>query len=339
MPKLIKPTISSLLVGLVLLSVLCWSDSFLSVRAPVNSPNYLFEGWLNPVDFEQGALLMKEIPDARVFIVGQTYEAVPLDRMKKDPLTTNKMGVVMMTNSCLVIRPEYLDWRRDLDSVDVVIRMQGGAADGIFAHAHLVADGKIVNSFFSTSAMEEYRTVLPAGRGLNSLSLYYDNDYAKVNEGRYLIVQSIALGGEELELDSGSVVFTYSEHRNYTGFKSAAAHGRAYLGNLGIDTNRIEVIEFEKGRINQTLAGAKAFAVWPGAGAIRSLNVVSKDIHSRRSRMTYSKVLGDVEVGVLYFVKDPTEARPPERWWTPYLLRVDEVLSYLGNWFYLTFLY
>lgn len=329
--------VTSLLLSLGLLMV---SNDLLSIQHPIPTNHFLFEAWLGPVDFEEGIQLLKSKDDPEVYVVGQTYEEVPFHKIRKDKMMIIQQGVVLLTNACLIIQPELLNPFKKADTTEIIVRARGGSADGIFAHFNLVVNGSINSSFFSTNELQDYSTIVNLHHGLQTISLYYDNDYAKVSEGRYLIVHSILINGQEYLLDSTNAVYTLSAPRNFTGFSSQASWARRYMSELGVDSNLVSIVEFKKSNINQTLEGARTFAAWSKGKNIGSLNIISEKLHSRRSWMTYKKVMGrETKVGIQYFSREEAEKRPPQNWWDPSMRIVDELSSFVGNWFYLTFIY
>ena len=89
---------------------------------------------------------------------------------------------------------------------------------------------------------------------------------------------------------------------------------------------------------NQTLAAARAFKSSPSSHSISSANVVSSGLHSRRTWLTYKRVLGkETLVGVINFEQSDFRKGTREDNILQFQHLIDETFSYLFNWIYLTF--
>jgi hypothetical protein len=111
-----------------------------------------------------------------------------------------------------------------------------------------------------------------------------------------------------------------------------------YLTDLGLNEDGMECIEYDPGTINQTLMGARAFREWSGNKSIPDLNIFSSGYHSRRSWLTYKRMLApETEVGMILFTADFYMDQTVVGKRQKLIHLIDESMSYVANWFYFTF--
>lgn len=324
---------------IVLIAAMIWSKNFLSYHHPVNSDNFLLEGWLTAWDIEQSVEVLREKPDAKIFIVGRQYKRGDVAEVDNEKVLTRKDGILLLTNSSLILKPEVIQDAVFEENPNLIVEAKGSSAFGIFAHFLVLVNGEKRGSFFSSSELETFHVSIPHPDTIKSISILYDNDLATDVEARYLVVKSVQIGNRKIELMPVNVIVTRQEIKALYGFPSSAALMKNYLHDLGVDPSIIQTIPFQSENRNQTLEGCQAFSKWPGSQKIKSFNIVSQEIHSRRSWMTYSRILSDTDVGVIYFKPRWKEIRQPEKRRMQHLKVFDEIISYMGNWFYLSFLY
>jgi uncharacterized SAM-binding protein YcdF (DUF218 family) len=116
-------------------------------------------------------------------------------------------------------------------------------------------------------------------------------------------------------------------------FKSYSEFTYARLIALGFDKERIVVLEtsdITKDRTYQSAVAVKRWLSLDHNVNRRGLNVYSLDVHSRRSRLLFTKALGDqFTVGV---IAAPDRRYDPETWWKSsngVRTVLDELIAYL----------
>jgi len=99
------------------------------------------------------------------------------------------------------------------------------------------------------------------------------------------------------------------------GYKTYAALCAATLSRLGIDSTKIVAIPAPRLQVNRTFASALSLKRWlkiSGAN-LRSFNLYSLGVHTRRSRLLFQKALGDSHpvgsIAAMDFSYDP------DHWW------------------------
>jgi hypothetical protein len=86
---------------------------------------------------------------------------------------------------------------------------------------------------------------------------------------------------------------------NYRSYAELAANN---LLSMGIDSSSLVTVSADKVKLNRTLSSALAVKKWliTNDPPLKSMNIVSVGPHSRRTWMTYRKILGDeISVGII----------------------------------------
>lgn len=132
-----------------------------------------------------------------------------------------------------------------------------------------------------------------------------DYDLAEIkgefDRGRYKRI--LATG---LPLEHGSFLSPY---------KTYADLAAATLVRMGVRADRVVAVPGREVRNNRTFASALALRDWLKANdpSVRSVNVATKAVHARRTRLLFEKALGPgVAVGVIAL---PDYEYDPARWW------------------------
>ncbi|MCU0473462.1 MAG: hypothetical protein MUC93_08870 [Bacteroidales bacterium] len=102
------------------------------------------------------------------------------------------------------------------------------------------------------------------------------------------------------------------KNRIKNNFKSYAQRAREIFISLGIDSSNVISVPGESVKINRTFTSALAVRNWLKTSDIevKGINIISVDSHSRRTWMTYNKVLHkSFNVGVISLPKDNFHSR------------------------------
>lgn len=322
---------------LVLIVAMNWTKYFLSYAHPLESQNYLFEGWLNAWEIEKGVEILSEMEAPQIIVIGRKYKPIKLEDIEKETIRKGKEGIVLWTNACIIIPPEFLPALLPGKNIKIAVEAKGGVAENISTHFSLAINGKRINSHFVGPQMRNFTDSIFLAEEIQSFSIYYDNDLATDKEGRYLIVKSIRIGQDKIILDEKNVVVSHEVSSNFTGYSSAAEEFKNYMDDLGMDPTFISTLEFSGDTRNKTLEAARAFKFWPGSQNIQSFNVISQKLHSRRSWITYKKILPEnTNVGVLFFTPHWKGSTQKNKQIGQYFKRIDEMFAYMGNWIFLS---
>ena len=173
---------------------------------------------------------------------------------------------------------------------------------------------------------------------MQSIIVHFDNDLVHQNHDRNLNIISVKVGDTEIEANDQSTILIKDDGKYSNGFDSQASERKNYLVQLGVSPEKITTISFEPVSRNQTLAAARAFKRSFSSHEISSANVVSSGLHSRRTWLTYKRVLGkETQVGVINFEQSDYRKGSREDNILQFQHLIDEAFSYLFNWIYLTF--
>ena len=102
----------------------------------------------------------------------------------------------------------------------------------------------------------------------------------------------------------------YPDYRTYAELSAMA------FREIGVDSNLVVAVPGPDVKRNRTFASALALRRWlEGAGSwVKSVDVLSRGPHSRRSWLMFSRALdGCVDVGV---IAEEVTSYDPDRWWT-----------------------
>ena len=121
-------------------------------------------------------------------------------------------------------------------------------------------------------------------------------------------------------------------------FNTFASVGAELLVKVGLPTGVVQMVPSHIWGRDRTYSSALALREYFQTNnmTVKAFNVVTEDVHARRTRMLFQKAFGpDVTVGVIS-VRDPDY--DPSRWWR-YSEGVREILGESIAWTYATFLF
>lgn len=98
-------------------------------------------------------------------------------------------------------------------------------------------------------------------------------------------------------------------------FNTSASVGAGRLKAAGVAPERVQMVPSRVTARDRTYSSAVALRTWCQENHVplTSINVVTADVHARRTRLLYQKALGDsVQVGVIAVPNPDYESR---RWW------------------------
>jgi len=315
---------------------------FLSYKKPVDSNNFLIEAWISSWEIEQAVREYGHDPDSRFYIVGYMYpELVPkrleLNQSGAELDNNNNNGIWLYANSSLGFSiPGNLSSISG-DTVKIIVTARGQEAANRFAYFNVVINGECIGGAFSENEYQDYSfDWIVSDEGLKTFNIKFNNDLVINNTDRNLNIKSVLIGNHLLTANKNCTTLLRDLNNLTSGFATQAEEMQDYLLQLGIDENQITIINFERVKRNQTLAAAEKFHDFIASVSLPSINVITTDIHSRRTWFTYHRIIGkQTRVGVLcYPAIDPGKIKTS---YTDLFYVIDEFLSYFANWVQLTF--
>ena len=121
-------------------------------------------------------------------------------------------------------------------------------------------------------------------------------------------------------------------------FNTSAGVGAGLLIKCGLSRDLVHMVPSHVNNRDRTYSSALALRQWLQQNklAVRSINVITEDLHARRSRLLFQKALGDdVTVGI---ISVPTVDYDAKHWWR-YSQGLEDVLKEGFAYLYARFLF
>ena len=141
---------------------------------------------------------------------------------------------------------------------------------------------------------------------MDSVMVQYTNDKVSEKGDRNLSINRLTLNGKnliidhaDLFIDRGRPFGRYRWNVTATSYAELAAH---FFVNMGIEKDRVIAVTNQYPGLRNTYGNALSLRDWIGENEpdISGINVVSMDYHSRRTWLTYRKLLGNKSaVGII----------------------------------------
>jgi len=343
--KLLKLLGILILVGLILFSFAkFYLTDFLAYTKHVDSKNFLIEAWISSYEIEQAVKDYGHDNDSRFYIVGYLYpelEPKKAEAKKHDSQVEiiNSNGIWLYANSSLGFTlPADMNLHLG-DKIGIIVTVKGQESANYFAYFNVVVNGKSIGGAFTQTDYREYifNWVVPV-ESLKTCYIKFNNDLVVNNSDRNLNIKSVKINNRLLIADTGNTIIVRDLNNLTSGFGSQAEETGNYLQQLGIDQKQISIIKFKPTQSNQTLAAAEKFNDYFSLSSLSAINVITYDIHSRRTWLTYQRILGkQTNVGVLYYPSSRKDNSNKQDDFSEFLYIIDEFLAYCVNWFLLTF--
>jgi hypothetical protein len=175
------------------------------------------------------------------------------------------------------------------------------------AHFNVFTNDSLVSDFLAEKREKKYMITWEGNLNtIDSISVQFDNDRWDKSGDRNLFIKEITIDDKLTipYLNNTEYVFKSRNgiQRIRNNINSNAELAKLQLINLGIDSSRITAVPAEKVIMNRTLTSALAFRDWLGSKRIdvRGINIISMGTHSRRTWMTYNRILNEkYEIGII----------------------------------------
>lgn len=168
------------------------------------------------------------------------------------------------------------------------------------AHFNLFINDSLVADFFAEKNKKKYRVDWDGDlREIRTIFIQFTNDGVGDYGDRNLYVKEIIIDNktkipyqDNSEYDIGAL---YGKNRTINNFNSSAQYAKNRLLSMGIDSSLLIAIPGNKVKINRTLSSALAFRDWLKSTNIdiKGINIISMGTHTRRTWMTYNKILNE----------------------------------------------
>jgi len=336
----------SVLIFCSILYIVFFAKSFLSFKNQIDSNNIIIESWISAYEIEKAAELYIADSSKQYIVIGQYFDNKRNSEMTYNNKKKSLLQDVDQNNEIQLLKTSSLIFNLQTfpdsvfnDTTSITINIKGTLAEKFYAHFNVVVNENLLGSSFSSEEFQEYEYIyFTDSDRINSLSVFFDNDLCTESADRNLIVKSITINGFETNVNKANASITREQNKLTTGFISHAEVVANYFNDIGIKETRIHTLGFKAYRRNNTFSAAKAIKQWNSESLQKTVNVISSGIHSRRTWITYKRLLEpDTKVGIINFqTKDCLNKKKLSRV-ENYINISEESFSYLVNWIEMTF--
>lgn len=260
---------------------------FLSKSEKVDANILVLEGWLSYSDLEA----------ARNEFISGKYDYIFITGLKSSTEYYN-----VYSHGYLIFYTSRYD-PGNVTMVDVIARseLEGDNA----AHFNLWINDSLVAGFTAGKHRRKYSSGWD-GSHVDSVMIQFDNDAVGEFGDRNLFVKGITLNRNISIPFLNNSIYDISgldnKNRIINNMTSNSGLTARRLLAMGVDSSRVIAIAGRKVRINRTLTSALALKDWLSKAdiGVKGINIISSGTHSRRTWMTFDRVLDTpVKVGIL----------------------------------------
>lgn len=259
---------------------------FLSESHEVDANILIIEGWL---------------PDAAIEMIKSEVQNDKYDLILTAGIQSAELDFCMVAmNGYLIFYPTFMETTREYTAshlIEVTARSKMG---GIYkSHFNFYVNDSLVGDFNADEKPQKFG--IQWNRPLtdiDSIAVQFTNDMVDENGDRNLYVKEITIDNQIIIPYQYNSVFDIGliggTDRIVNDYESHPQVIRNKLIAGGIDSSRVVAITGKRTDINRTLVSALAVRKWLRSTKpdIAGINIVSMGIHSRRTWLTYRKVLG-----------------------------------------------
>jgi ABC-type glycerol-3-phosphate transport system permease component len=281
-----------LLLVLILVAIITVLPFFLTMHRKVNAPILIIEGWMPVPSLEAALDEFRRGDYQKIIVTGHHVEP----------------SVLMSIRSYLIFYPPFAPTP---DSVPAIHRFQvhaqstlGPADSALFAL--WINDNKLAE--FYTADFDEYVSLEWEGRlqDIDSLMIQYINDQVTQAGDRNLMIKDVEINNISLLTQNSTRIIDrgrpFGEHRRNLTATTHAELATYYLLSQGVDPDQIISVNNLFVDKRRTYGNALSLKYWFQEQGFESaaVNIVSTNYHSRRTWLTYKRLLGsNFDVGII----------------------------------------
>jgi hypothetical protein len=268
-------------------------SGFLSKSEQVPANILLVEGWLSQRSLETAANEFRK----------NNYDFILTTGLKSTP----EYYGVSMDGYLIFYTKSKLAVYKDNGTHTIEIAAKSELGGNNSAHFNFWINDKIVSDFSADKREKRYAVTWEGSfSDIDSVMIQFDNDKMGDFGDRNLFIKEIIFDGKVkipfLNFSEYDITELDGRQRIKNNLTSNADMARRRLILMGIDSVRIISVPGEKAFINRTLTSAIAVREWLKTSEIKAegINILSSGTHSRRTWMTFSKVLDDsCQIGII----------------------------------------
>lgn len=314
-----KVIASFMILIICALLVFLVSMGFLSYEKKVPANMLVVEGWMPEYGLHRAFNEFQEGNYDFIFITGNKFNNF----------------ISLHTNSYIIFYPsDSLVADNSSHTQTFIIKAQSSLGKNDPAHFVFWINDNAVLKRYTTQQqgrfIVEWQGRLPE---IDSLMIQFDNDTVSRAGDRNLRIEHFSVNGMEIPaltdslfLDPGNPFGVSRSNITATSYAEMAKH---FFVNRGIDPDLIIPVTNHHGDERRTLGNAMALKEWfdKNQTEVSGINVVSMDYHSRRTWLTYKKILGEnMQVGIVSSPNFQLIHSAPDRYY--YIFRESLALIY-----------
>jgi hypothetical protein len=299
-----------------------WSE-YLSPTKVVEANTLIIEGWL---------------PDYAIKMVTQEIQRNPYNLIITSGIKSYGLDYCTIgMNGYLIFYPQSGSLKKKSYDNHLIEIDAHSEMDGKYrTHMSFFVNDSLITDFTVNMKKQKYSVNWKGSlESIDSMMIQFDNDMIDDFGDRNLYVKEIVIDKETHIPYRYNSVYDVGQiggnNRIYNNYNSSAEIFKNKLIAAGLDPIKINVITGKRTGINRTLTSVGAIKRWMKSSSynIKSLNIVSLGIHSRRTWLTYKRVLGkSYDIGIISLQEMPTSKSKQ----SPQLNMAKESLSLVYYW-------
>ncbi len=277
---------------------------FLRENEPIEAEILVVEGWLPEYALEEALKEFRSHPYRLLVTTGVSLpQELPLNG-----------------NGSLIFSPSLPVQEQSPATSTIRIEADGTPLKGIYPHFTLSVNDSTIGSQYVTGELKQYSFPLRATtHEVRAVTVSYDNDAVKGTEDRNLYVTAVWLNQHRIDTARTHVTHCYNQNGiqvKEVASRTFAEQAARTLRRIGLDSALVMPIPVTYAPLGRTYTSALACREWllQHHPEVKSVNVFSLGIHTRRSHYLYRKAFGDqVKVGI---ISVPDRNVKATNWWT-----------------------
>lgn len=292
--KVLKPSGALLVTGIFLTLMLFLAkpvtlrmQDFLSKSERADANILVIEGWLSYDDLKDAIAEFEKGKYEYIFTTGL--------KSTREYYNVNTDGFLIFYTKKFSDGP--------INTVDV--RASSELEGENSARFNLWVNDSIIADFIADKRRRKYSAKWN-GTEVDSVMVEFTNDVVNDSGDRNLFVKEVILNGKISVPFLNNTVYDISKldnrNRIINNMNSNSELTAKRLLSMGVDSSKVIATPGDRVRINRTLTSALALRDWLKESDIevKGINIISSGSHSRRTRMTFDRVLDkSVDVGVI----------------------------------------
>ena len=266
----------------------------------INPDSNFLAGYLSKSEQVKANILLVEgwIPDFAVEKAYEEFQQNGYEYLITTGLKYNDLYFELSENGYLIFYPKNrFSGMKNSGSHSIEIDAYSELGGDNRAHFNLFLNGSLTADFLVEKRKKKYGVIWNGNLNkIDSILVQFTNDDKGEFGDRNLYVKEIIIDHKitipylyNSEFDASKLD---GKHRFINKYDSNAEFIRNKFLSLGIDSAKV-IATYGKGVINRTLSSAVAFRDWIKTSNlnIKGINIISMGTHSRRTWLTYNKVL------------------------------------------------